>query len=50
MCIRDRITAAPSTTIEEARHILYTHRIEKLPLVDENGVLAGLIIQHNLFS
>lgn len=25
------ITAAPTTTIEEARHILYTHRIEKLP-------------------
>ena len=33
------ITAAPTTTIEEARHILYTHRIEKLPLVDEHGHL-----------
>lgn len=42
------ITAAPSTTIEEARHILYTHRIEKLPLVDENGVLAGLITETDI--
>ena len=42
------ITAAPTTTIEEARHILYTHRIEKLPLVDENGVLAGLITETDI--
>ena len=42
------ITAAPTTTIEEARHILYTHRIEKLPLVDENGVLGGLITETDI--
>ena len=42
------ITAAPTTTIEEARHILYTHRIEKLPLVDEHGVLAGLITETDI--
>ena len=42
------ITAAPITTIEEARHILYTHRIEKLPLVDEHGVLAGLITETDI--
>ncbi len=37
------ITAPPTTTIEEARQILYTNRIEKLPLIDSEGHLAGLI-------
>ncbi len=37
------ITGAPDTTPEDARKILYRNRIEKLPLVDENGRLAGLI-------
>jgi IMP dehydrogenase len=29
--------------LEEAKHILSRHKIEKLPLVDENGILKGLI-------
>ncbi|MBX3739673.1 MAG: IMP dehydrogenase [Akkermansiaceae bacterium] len=37
------ITAPPSTSLEEARRILYQNRIEKLPLVDADGRLAGLI-------
>ncbi|MGO4938043.1 IMP dehydrogenase [Fundicoccus sp. Sow4_H7] len=37
------ITAAVGTSLEEAEAILYKNRIEKLPLVDENGCLAGLI-------
>ncbi|HIX19428.1 MAG TPA: IMP dehydrogenase [Candidatus Akkermansia intestinigallinarum] len=37
------ITGAPNTTPEEARKILYRNRIEKLPLVDASGHLAGLI-------
>ncbi|WP_243388565.1 IMP dehydrogenase [Bacillus kexueae] len=37
------ITAAVGTTLEEAEKILQTHKIEKLPLVDDNGVLKGLI-------
>ena len=44
MTPRERlVTAAPSTSIEEARSILYQNRIEKLPLVDASGKLAGLI-------
>jgi IMP dehydrogenase len=31
------------TTLPEAQAILHQHRIEKLPLVDENGRLMGLI-------
>jgi IMP dehydrogenase len=37
------ITAPVGTTLEGAVGILQEHRIEKLPLVDEAGVLKGLI-------
>lgn len=37
------ITAPVETTLEDAKHILHQYRIEKLPLVDEDGRLKGLI-------
>ncbi len=37
------VTAPVGTTLDDAVHILQEHRIEKLPLVDEIGVLKGLI-------
>lgn len=37
------ITAKPGTSLDEASELLHTYRIEKLPLVDEDGVLKGLI-------
>jgi IMP dehydrogenase len=37
------ITASLGTTLEQAKGILQQHRIEKLPLVDEQGHLQGLI-------
>jgi IMP dehydrogenase len=37
------VTAPAGTTLEEAVSILQEHRIEKLPLVDSEGVLRGLI-------
>ena len=37
------ITASVGTTLEQAQEILRSHRIEKLPLVNNEGVLAGLI-------
>ena len=37
------ITAPVGTTMEEAQAILRKHKIEKLPLVDEEGYLKGLI-------
>lgn len=40
---RQVISAPPNTTLEEAEKILHAHRIEKLPLVDAAGRLAGLI-------
>lgn len=44
MTPRDRvITGPPTTGLEEARRILYKNRIEKLPLVDSDDHLVGLI-------
>jgi IMP dehydrogenase len=40
---RDLVTAPVGTTLDEAERILGKHRIEKLPVVDEKGVLRGLI-------
>ncbi|MCM3390469.1 IMP dehydrogenase [Ureibacillus chungkukjangi] len=37
------ITAPVGTTLEEAEKILQQYKIEKLPIVDENGRLTGLI-------
>lgn len=37
------ITAPVGTTLAQAQEILRRHKIEKLPLVDENGMLKGLI-------
>ncbi|AEF16753.1 inosine-5'-monophosphate dehydrogenase [Thermoanaerobacterium xylanolyticum LX-11] len=37
------VTAPVGTTIDEAREILKKHKIEKLPLVDEDNNLKGLI-------
>ncbi len=37
------ITAPVGTTLEDAEEILHHHRVEKLPVVDENGYLKGLI-------
>ncbi|MCR1289871.1 IMP dehydrogenase [Shouchella clausii] len=37
------VTAPVGTTLEQAEKILQQHKIEKLPLVDDNGILKGLI-------
>jgi IMP dehydrogenase len=37
------VTAPVGTTLEEAEKILQRYKIEKLPLIDEEGVLKGLI-------
>ncbi len=41
---KDNLVVGPvGTTLEEAKEILSRHRIEKLPLVDNAGMLRGLI-------
>ncbi len=44
LMVTDRLIVAPvGTTLEEAEIILQKNRIEKLPVVDEKGILRGLI-------
>jgi IMP dehydrogenase len=43
MTSENLITAPIGTTLEEAKEILAAHRIEKLPIVNENYELCGLI-------
>ncbi len=44
MTPRERVvTVAPNTTHEEAKKLLHKHRIEKLPIVDKDDRLIGLI-------
>jgi IMP dehydrogenase len=41
---KERLVTAPvGTTLDEAERILGRHRIEKLPVVDDQGLLRGLI-------
>ncbi|MFN3950824.1 MAG: IMP dehydrogenase [Thermaurantimonas sp.] len=37
------VTANENTSLEEAESILQFHKIEKLPIVNKNGILVGLI-------
>lgn len=37
------VTAPVGTTLEDAEKILQKYKIEKLPIVDKNGILKGLI-------
>jgi IMP dehydrogenase len=43
MTSEDLVTAPVGTTLDEAEKILAKHRIEKLPVTDEQGILKGLI-------
>ena len=43
MTSENLVTAPEGTTLEEAKQILTKHKIEKLPIVDENYMLKGLI-------
>ncbi|SDO60971.1 IMP dehydrogenase [Alkalicoccus daliensis] len=43
MTSENLVTAPVGTTLKEAQSILQKHRIEKLPLVDNEGKLKGLI-------
>jgi IMP dehydrogenase len=51
MTPRERLITAPAgTPVEEAKQILHRHRIEKLPLVDTEGRLVGLITSRDIQS
>jgi IMP dehydrogenase len=44
------ITAPVGTTLDAAERILGEHRIEKLPVVDDAGILRGLITVKDIFK
>ncbi len=50
MTSENLITAPIGTTLEEAKIILHRHRIEKLPLVDEQFRLKGLITYKDILK
>src|SRR3954462_11375920 len=48
---KDKLVTAPvGTDLDEAERILARHRIEKLPVVDAQGVLKGLITVKDIFK
>ncbi|ODN30448.1 IMP dehydrogenase [Fervidobacterium thailandense] len=44
------VVAHPGISLEKAKEILHEHRIEKLPIVDENNKLIGLITIKDVLS
>src|SRR6266480_3753101 len=48
---KDKLVTAPvGTTLDEAERLLAKHRIEKLPVVDKQGLLKGLITIKDIFK
>ena len=47
---KDLITAPKGVALEKAKEILHAHRIEKLPVVDRGGRLAGLITSKDIMK
>jgi IMP dehydrogenase len=48
---RERLITAPvGTSLDDAERILHRERIEKLPVVDEDGILKGLITVKDIFK
>ncbi len=45
---RDVVRVGPGTTIEQARQLLERHAIKALPVVDEQGVLIGIVSLHDM--
>jgi IMP dehydrogenase len=47
----DRLITAPvGTTLDEAQKILGRHKVEKLPVVNKDGILSGLITVKDIFK
>ncbi len=44
------VTVPVGTTLDEAETLLHKHRIEKLPVLDQDGILKGLITVKDIFK
>ena len=45
---KDVVTAKPGVTLDDAKQMLHQHRIEKLPIVDDSGIIKGLITSKDI--
>ena len=45
---KDVVTAKLGVTLDESKEILHKHRIEKLPIVDDSGIVKGLITSKDI--
>jgi IMP dehydrogenase len=50
MTAENLVTVPVGTTLEEAEKLLHRHKIEKLPVVDAEGSLRGLITVKDIFK
>jgi IMP dehydrogenase len=48
MTSKGLVTAPPGTSLDDARQLLYRHKVEKLLIVDERNKLCGLITMKDL--
>ncbi len=48
--VKDMVTAPSGISLEEAEGILHKHKLEKLPLIDKDGKLRGLITSRDMLS
>lgn len=48
MTSKNLVTAPQGTSLDDAKRILWQHRIEKLPIVDDCGRLVGLITSKDI--
>ena len=45
---KDVVTAKPGISLDDAKSILHKHKIEKLPITDESGIVKGLITSKDI--
>ncbi|HSG48926.1 MAG TPA: IMP dehydrogenase [Longimicrobiales bacterium] len=50
MTSQNLVTVPVGTTLEDAEQVLHKHRIEKVPVVDAQGMLRGLITVKDIFK
>jgi IMP dehydrogenase len=50
MTSQNLITAPEGTTLEEAEEIIRRYKVEKLPVVDKDGILVGLITYRDIIK
>ena len=45
---KDVVTAKPGIKLDDAKSILHKHKIEKLPIIDDSGLVKGLITSKDI--